>query len=126
MRVEISPRQYSIRIYHKDEPEKYDIASCQVFVYGDKGFIYSLHGPGFYQAFPQVIEEIQKLGIKSLEGYVSKSHARLLRMQQGLLAQYGCELILGEEGILDGHPLVWITVQRIRDNDERSNGVSCL
>lgn len=125
-RVEISPRQYSIRVYAENEPEKYDIASCQIFVYGDRGFMFSLHGPGFYKHIPQILEQVGKFGLRTLEGYVGKGHARLLHIQRRVLSECGWSVELGEEGVLDGHPLVWITVQRIRDNDERSNGVSYL
>lgn len=109
MYVEIGPRQFSIRVYQNEGDEAY-IASSQVFAYGDRAFLYSINGAGFYSALPQILDQLGRLKFTSIDGYVGKAHARLLRMQ--LRGNPEWELSVGTEGILDGHKLSWITVTR--------------
>ena len=108
MRVECTPRQYSVRVYDEGKETNYS-SSCQVFRYGDRAELYSIIGKGFYAAMPLIFAEVEKEGCKTLEGYVSKPHARLLRMKGSL---WGLTAEITGEGEFDGHNLVWVVVKR--------------
>lgn len=102
-------RQLSLRVYEKEGDEAYT-SSVQVFRYGDKAFLYALSGPGFYAALPEVLNQLLGQGFRTMEFYAGEAHARLLRR---VLAREGrMEATVGEEGLLDGHRLFWITVRR--------------
>jgi len=107
MKVEISPRQYSLRIYD-DDPTNY-IAACQIFRYGDRCFMYSIQGRDFYKGYEEILKWLDTSGFRTLEGYVSEAHARLLRrVLRG--SQYKIEIL--DKGKFDGHDLVWIVVSK--------------
>lgn len=111
MYIEVTPRQYSIRVYEKEGDVDY-IASAQLFSYGDRCCIYSINGRGFYGAWPLFLEEAHKLNIKSIEGYVSIAHARLLRR---LMRDYDeWEFSLDGAGIMYGHELVWVKLKYVK------------
>lgn len=107
MKVEISPRQHSIRVYAND-PTNY-VASCQVFQYGDRGILYSMYGKNFYKAYLEILTWADQNGIRTLEGYGSRAHYRLLRK---ILRNTSYKVTADEEGDFDGHRLVWIVVGR--------------
>lgn len=99
----------SLRVYEKEGDEAY-ISSVQVFQYGDKAFLYALSGSGFYSSPALVLDRLLEQGFRTMEFYAGEAHARLLRR---VLAREGrMEAVVGEEGILDGHRLFWITVRR--------------
>lgn len=108
MRIEISPRQYSVRLYEDDEATNYS-ASCQIFRYGDHCFIYSIIGRDFYKAFDQMLEWMVNEDFRSLEGYVAESHYRLLRR---LLKDSGFSIEPVHTGDFDGHTLLWIKISK--------------
>lgn len=103
-RVETSIRAASLRIYLHDSDD-YD-ACCQVVCYGDKGWMHSITGAGFYMAIDKVIGACKKLGLREVSGYVRPAHARLAKRQAEKL---GIEFEQGEPGMMDGHYLVWGT-----------------
>lgn len=109
MHLESGPRQLSVRVYEQEGLEAYDVASIQVFAYGDRAFPYSLHGPRFYEAFPEFLLELERLGFRHIAFYAGRAHARLLRR---VVPGTGWVMEVGEEGMLDGHRLVWVTAQR--------------
>lgn len=87
-------------------------ASCSVFRYGDRGFIYGLNGRAFYAYFGQpgkVTEVMAELGVRTLEGYVTAAHERAMRT--GLRRSATVERT--HEGTMDGRPMVWIVVRPI-------------
>lgn len=100
--VEASVRSASLRIYLHDS-EDYD-ACCQLVCYGDKGWLHSITGAGFYLALDQVIDKARSFGVKSLAGYVTAAHARLAKR---MAEKSGIGFTLGEAGLMDGHALVW-------------------
>ena len=84
-------------------------SSCQVFVYGDKGFMYSINGDGFYKAWIQpgaLTSLLQQLGVQSLEGYITKPHARLMR----LALRHVGNVVIESHGKMAGHDMAWIKV----------------
>lgn len=85
-------------------------ASCSVFQYGDRGFMYSINGREFYRYFGQagkVAELMAGLGVRSLEGYVTAAHERAMRA--GLRRSATVER--AGEGTMDGKPMVWVVVR---------------
>lgn len=108
MRLEASPRHYSLRIY-AEHPTDY-VASCQVLRYGDRAIMYSIIGSGFYAAAGLILEWAADQGFRMLEGYVSPAHARLLRR---IAAQtFGWTLHVQGSGRFDGHELTWVILER--------------
>jgi hypothetical protein len=87
-RVETSVREVSLRLYldHVDcdgvlrKSDNYD-SVCSLFVYGKKGYVYNVNGGGFYLGFKEFINTIREYGVETIEGYVVKSHARLIKKE---------------------------------------------
>lgn len=73
---------WSVRV-HEDETDSEPVASCQARLVGDRGLIYGIQGSGFYQAFDEFMQKARELGMKTVEGYVSRAHVRLLTRQFG-------------------------------------------
>lgn len=109
MRVEMGPRQFSVRVYEREGDEAY-VASVQVFAYGDRAFLYSLQGARFYEATREITEQLDAQGFRSIEFYAGKAHARLLR--RVLRDSPVWAVTVGAEGLLDGHRLSWVTIAR--------------
>ena len=106
-RFVVEPRQFSVMVY-SDGTVNYD-ASCNVFKYGDRGFMYSMSGPKFYLPWREegVLQSLfDKLGVRTLEGYVTPHHARLLKM---VLRPVG-NVEVTEKGKMSGHDMVWAVV----------------
>jgi len=103
MHVEIDPRQYSVRVYENEGDINYT-ASCQVFVYGDVGLMYSINGRDFYRAFSQGIEKLREKGLKTLEGYVSDAHVKLLKR---VLKE---RVSVPKRGMMAGREMPWVVV----------------
>lgn len=83
VRVEASVRELSIRIYIDVGERKSDnySASCSLFLYGNRAYMYNIIGDGFYLGVSKIIQKLkEEFHIKSIEGYVVKAHARLLRI----------------------------------------------
>jgi len=76
---EIEPKLFHVRIYGEDA-DKY-VSSFQAYVDGDKAFLYSLNGPGFYENARELIRGMMdKTGVRTVEAHVMPSHARLLEI----------------------------------------------
>ena len=106
MRYEILDRQKSVIIFDNDEGLNY-AASCQVFTYGDRGFMYNLNGVRFYRLWdtPEAVRLFfSDLGIVSLEGYVGDAHARLLRTTLRGVAN----IEFTGRGCMNGHSMEWV------------------
>lgn len=101
--IEISPKQFQVRIYGR-HPDNY-VASFQLYVDGDKGFIHSLNGRRFYNLIPEFVRKAYEMcGVRSVEAYVLEAHARLLkRVLQGVLKTE----ILGP-GSVAGRKMLWV------------------
>jgi hypothetical protein len=108
MRFEILDRQKSVLVFD-DESTEY-CASCQVFKYGDRGFMYNINGRQFYELWrePGTLKDLLfRLGVGSLEGYVTEAHARLMR---AALRHVGA-VTIESHGTMNGHPMVWVVVK---------------
>lgn len=103
---EVEPTQFAVRIYgeHRDDY----IAGCTVRRYGDRGWMSQIIGPKFWTAmrvhFPDVMRACR---VRTMEGYMTKAHARLVRM-----ALRGSELKfdIGHEGECAGRTMPWVIV----------------
>jgi len=102
---ELSAKHYQIRFYD-DDPDAY-VACLQLYVDGDKGFIHSLIGRGFYQIIPQFLPDVFKAcGVKSVEGYVLERHAKFLeRMMSAQL-----EVTRVGVGSVGSRKMVWLRI----------------
>lgn len=114
-RVESNVREISVRIYldHVDsdgsirKSDDYD-AACSIFIYGTRGFVYNVHGKGFYLAIKELIQECKVYNITTLEGYVLKPHARLIKKE---CAKLNLEFEEGPMLVTYGRDMVWISVK---------------
>ncbi len=108
MLFKLVERQASVIVF-EDQADINYCASCQVFLYGDVGLMYGINGVKFYELMaeqgPQVMAE---LGVKTLEGYVTKAHARLMRIAVKRVA----DVTVRHEGMMAGHPMVWVVISR--------------
>lgn len=101
--IEISPKQFQVRIYGR-HPDNYD-ASFQLYVDGDKGFVHSLTGSGFYRLMPEFVRKVfETCGVRTVEAYVLEPHARLMkRMFRG---KVNMELL--SMGTVAGRKMIWV------------------
>ena len=109
MRFEIEPNQFVIRVYDDAHPDNY-VASALIRVYGDRGWMSSITGAHFYEVLRDHLPEIlDKVGTKTLEGYVTPAHARLMRM-----AARGGRGVFSvvSEGMCAGRKMVWVVLSR--------------
>lgn len=105
---EVLPREYSIMVYGQ-HPSDY-IASCQIMVCGDRGVIHSATGAGWYRHWAQpgaVDRLLAATGVKTLEGYATEAHARLMRHALRHVAQVS----IGAIGKMAGRTMVYVTVE---------------
>jgi len=108
-RIETIPRLHSVVIYDELHPVNY-FSSCQIFQYGDIGLMFTINGPRFYDAMaaPGALSNLlTRLGIVALEGYVTPSHARLMRFALRRVATVE-DL---HPGAMAGHEMVWVRVR---------------
>lgn len=109
-RVEIIPRQASVAIFDRSAANQINYtASCNVFLYGDVGCMYTINGSQFYAALAepgQLAALMASLGVKTLEGYVTPAHARLMRAALRRVAH----VVIRSEGEMAGHNMVWVVV----------------
>lgn len=107
--VEISPRQYSIRVY--DNHDVNYTASAQICAYGDRCYVYSICGKDFYANMPEILAKMRSLGFSLIEGYAAVSHARLLRILWKKHAITDWILEEDGEGIMAGRRMIWIRMR---------------
>lgn len=106
-------------VFYEDDPEHYTSGGAQVFVFGDKGFMFGVFGKGFFKAFPTtMIKFMSDNGLNSLEGYMSPSNARSARMVCRTIPEVSVHL--SEPTYVDGHKVIWVTVNKISKGDESS------
>lgn len=80
-RVEVSIKMLQVRIYG-DHPDAYE-SVFDIYVDGVKGFIFSLIGKGFYSSVDDVVEALDKFGIKEFHGSVMPSHGAAIQRLMG-------------------------------------------
>lgn len=101
--VELSVKAYQVRLYDT-HPDNYT-ASFQVYIDGDKGFIHSLSGKGFYKLIgPHIRDVFAKVNIVSLEGYMIHLHA--VMMKKLLENELNVEFV--SDGDHSGRKMVWV------------------
>jgi len=106
MHIEAEPRIYSFRIH--DERDKVE-SGCQVFKYGDRGFMYSISGREFYAAAGEILDRAASLGLDTLEGYVLPSHVKLLTRVLGR------RVSVAHDGMMAGRKMQWVVVRVVSD-----------
>lgn len=92
-----------------EHPVDYE-ASAQVFVMGDRGLMHSITGSRFYEHWrtPGAVDELlARCGVKTLEGYCTHAHARL--MSHAL--RHVAKVTVTGRGEMAGLPMVWIVVE---------------
>lgn len=108
MKYKIVHRQDSVLAFDDEDPTNY-VASVQVFKYGDKGIMYNLNGVRFYELLAEHGPAILKqLNVDTMEGYVTPSHARLIRAALRTMATVG----LVHRGTMEGNEMVWISIRK--------------
>lgn len=106
MRYKIVTRQDSILVFDGDSPNY--VASCQVFIYGDRGFMYNANGQEFYSCMVENgVEMMKEMKVVSLEGYVTKAHARLMRIALPGVA----DVAITGTGEMAGVSMVWVVIK---------------
>lgn len=101
---ELINRQTSVVLFKEPGDVNY-IASCQVFIYGDVGLMYSINGSSFYDYWKDNFSKLLKeLNVTSFQGYVTKAHARLMKIALRSVATV--EVLW--EGEMKGEGMVWV------------------
>lgn len=103
-------RQVSFAFYEPGA-EHYRAGSAQIFLYGDRGFMYAIDGPGFWVAVNDHLVELMAYhGLRTLEGYMSPAHARLALRMIGRMP--GFAVAAGPLRVIESHKVRWVTVER--------------
>lgn len=111
-KIELIPRQYSVILLDTEVSDTNYVASCQLFCYGDRGFIYTINGKDFYKIL--LMENgadllFTEANLVSLEGYVQPSHYRLLQRE---LQKASYQIHKIHDGLMAGKKMFWISVTR--------------
>ena len=107
-RFEILERSCTVAMYGIGETNY--VASCQVWRCGDRGFMHSINGRAVYQTLAQpgeLTRLLKQLEVKSLEGYATPAHARLLKTA---LSEVGIVTALSH-GMMAGRKMIWMRVE---------------
>lgn len=108
MRYKIIHRQDSLLIFGESETNY--VASCQVFLYGDRGFMYNINGNKFYECiFSHGASIMHDMKVHTMEGYVTPAHARLMR---SAFRNTKLTVEIGGKGIMAGHDMVWVIIRK--------------
>jgi len=102
MPIKILARQLSVIVLSDDDPNY--IASCQVFLDGDEGTIYTVNGRDFYAAVskPGVLRGLMaEYGLSLLRATVRPAYTRLLRKFLG--AEF--DIRVGRRCVVYGHEM---------------------
>ncbi len=109
LHIEVESKLQQVRIYERrGNPDNYKSA-FQIFEYGDRGMAYSINGDGFYMARKHLAELMRRLGLATLEGYVSDAHAKLITR----MLRDTCTVTTPQRGECAGRDFPWIVVRPI-------------
>ena len=98
-------------VFYEDDPEHYTSGGAQVFIYGDRGFMFGIFGKGFFKAFPaDAVKFMTANGLQSLEGYMSPSNARSVRMS--FRTHPTLVVRIDPPTFVDGHKVQWVSVTK--------------
>lgn len=107
MRFELEPTAYALRVYDA-HAENY-VAVATVRVYGDVGWMSSISSPRLFEALPEHFESLlDRLGVRTLEGYMSKAMARAVRMASRNWAVFEIK----HYGQCAGREMPWVVLSR--------------
>jgi hypothetical protein len=102
---EVEPSQFAVRVYGKHRDDY--IAGATIRRYGDRGWMSQIIGPKFYEALRDNVPELMRLcQVKTLEGYMTRAHARLLRM----MLRGRANVEISHEGECAGRVMPWVIV----------------
>jgi hypothetical protein len=97
--------------FYEPGADAYREGSAQIFLYGDRGFMFAIDGPGFWVAVNDHLVELMAYhGLRTLEGYMSPAHTRLALRMIGRMP--GFEATAGPVRVIEGHKVRWVTVER--------------
>lgn len=107
MRYEVEANQFVVRIYD-DHADNY-VASALIRTYGNRGFMSSITGERFYEGLVSHVGDLMHhCKVSTLEGYMTKAHARLLRME---LRRAGTgDVTIEGDGMCAGRTMPWVVV----------------
>lgn len=107
MRYELEPMQFALRIY--DQHEDNYVAVATIRTYGDRAWISGISSPRLFDMFDKLPELMARLQVKSLEGYMTDTMARAMR-----IASHGrARVDTREEGECSGRTMTWIRVEAL-------------
>lgn len=110
-------------VFYEDDPEHYTSGGAQVFVYGDRGYMFGIYGRGFFKAFPADAENFMTThGLNSLEGYMSPSNARSVRMS--FRTHPTIVVRIDPPTFVDGHKVQWVTTTLVGKGEVSSDTMS--
>ena len=113
VRWEVEPIHYVVRLYHPSHPDNY-IANAHVRIYGDRGWMSNIIGASFYDVLADNVPALLKAcgGIRTLEGFMTKVHARALRMR----LRGKAKVEVTHTGMCAGREMPWVVVSAHKDN----------
>jgi hypothetical protein len=105
LRFEISATQYALRVYYS-HADNY-VASATIRTYGDVGWMSQITGIKFYEALREHFHEILAAAhCRTLEGYMTDAHARLLKRMCRGRAAFG----ITHRGQCAGREMPWVII----------------
>ena len=109
LRYEIEPTQFVLRVYDDKSQDNY-VASALIRTYGDRAYMSSISSPRLFDAMPQHFDDLmERLGLVTLEGYMTKAMARAVRM-----ASRGWALFtVTHTGMCAGRQMEWVVIGRL-------------
>lgn len=118
MRYEVEPITWALRVYDEARTNDDDyIASALVRKYGDRGWMSSISSPRLFDALsvPGAFDEfLDRLGIVCVEGYMSESMARALRMQASKQKDW-CDYYVARRGLCAGRTMPWVVLSKLEN-----------
>ena len=82
MRFEVHAKEYGLWVYDDDADPDNWCASAIVQVYGDRAWISCISSPLLFKALPEhLVAFMDKIGVVTLEGYMTPAMARALRLK---------------------------------------------
>lgn len=103
---EVEPTQFVVRVYDERHPDNY-IAHALIRTYGDRGLMSSIVGARFYEALAANVPDLMRqAGVRTLEGYMTDAHARLLRVA----LRRTSDVAIACRGICAGRDMPWVVV----------------
>lgn len=115
MRYEVEPITWALRVYDeaRTNPDDY-IASALIRKYGDRGWISSISSPRLFDALCLGFDAfLDQLGIVCVEGYMSESMARALRIKAHDWADYD----VARRGVCAGRTMPWVVLSKLEKDE---------